>query len=174
VWNVRQLVLGAEGDDPRALHYLRKAKSDEDLDSVRKNDDFKTAIKRGEELLGSECTGKTVPGTTDKGKKTCIQICNAYGAGGGCEDGKGCYGSASYGDGLVPYCKAKPAEKCNAGETMLPTREVSEGVWEASCQKLCRSDDDCSPRQHCESEHAYLPMAGGGAGDVDVCWPRRK
>jgi len=171
VWNVQQLVKGAEGEDPRAIHYLRKAKSDTDLDSVRTNADFKAAMTAGEKTLGTTCKGKTVPGKNEKGKKDCVQICNGFGTAGGCDADATCTGSDTFGDGLVPFCLAKPKTVCPKGTAWRAAHsgKMDESEPVMACVHWCNEQSDCKTGT-CGG-WAYDDNGSGQTIPVAICWP---
>lgn len=146
LWNLEQLVPAAKAGDPRATHYLKKATSDDDLKSVRKDPRFGKATSNTYEQPGQACANPKAI----RAKDQCMQICSSFGAQGGCPAGDACTGADHFGDGLVPYCA--DALNCKEGEKML---EVKDGeVYpapgaKAKCFVQCNEDSDCSGGKKC-------------------------
>jgi len=166
LWNLAQLVPAAKAGDPRALHYLAKAKSDTDLDSVRKDPKFVATMKDGDDAA------KAHPCSTEGevwGGTECVKICNGYGTTGNCTGGKTCAGTSRFGDGLVPYCvdpvKCKPDE-----EKMFAANDVGvpDPGAKPSCFVQCDGDAKCPKGKTCTGKAAILTMYGGWMA-LDVC-----
>jgi hypothetical protein len=112
LWNLGQLVPAARAGDPRALHYLNKAKSDSDLTSVRSDAKFDEATKAGDAL------GKAHPcddGAVWDGHGACIHVCSGYGTKAGCPGDDTCIGTGGFERACVVQCDAD--DQCPSGKT---------------------------------------------------------
>ncbi|GAC1548745.1 MAG: hypothetical protein NVS3B10_12300 [Polyangiales bacterium] len=158
LWNLEQLVPAANAGDPRALHYLRKAKGDSDLVSVRTDARYTAAVGTFDTVAAQhpECRSDDVWSGKD-----CIAICNAYGTQANCNTPLQCLGARQFGDGLVPYC-VNPIN-CKSPEIMLFPLD-NEGMailgGKATCQLECASDGECPAGKKCTGHAANVGTYG--------------
>lgn len=159
LWNLEQLVPAARANDPRALHYLTKARSDSDLASANKDARFKKATAVPDEAVEGvmPCPkGEVRTGVPDMG---CVRVCSAVGGQGGCPAGKACMGAMNFGDGLVPYCSS--VLKCKDDELeMHPLKDDNTVDAKPACFRQCGDDAECGSGKSCTGTAAMPTMYG--------------
>jgi hypothetical protein len=159
LWNLEQLLPAAKAGDPRAKHYLTKAKSDEDLASVKKNPRFVTVTTASYEQPMAPCPGKgEVHQAIDQ---ECIHVCASVGGQGGCPSGQACIAATNFGDDLVPFCA--DTLKCTDGDKGYEVTEQEPYPGPKSklqCFHGCNDDDGCTGGKKCSGTFAVPTMYG--------------